>query len=115
MEELPTSKQQVRVMVDCILEFLGEDALKLSYPEYSQGDWYATVVDKVAMYLFQSFQTCEDWNFALDDLEGKNSLPLMTIHKSKGLEYHTVVFLALDDEAWWSFRKQPEEGKSTFL
>ena len=115
MEELPTSKQQVRMLVDSILEFLDEDALKLSYPEYSQGDWYATVVDKVAMYLFQSFQICEDWHLALDDLEGKNSLPLMTIHKSKGLEYHTVVFLALDDKAWWSFEKQPEEGKSTFF
>ena len=41
--------------------------------------------------------------------------PLMTIHKSKGLEYHTVVFLALDDQAWWSFKNQPEEGKATFF
>ena len=29
----------------------------------------------------------------LTDFEGVNSLPLMTIHKSKGLEYHTVIFL----------------------
>ena len=27
----------------------------------------------------------------------------MTIHKSKGLEYHSVIFIGLDDDAWWSF------------
>lgn len=42
-------------------------------------------------------------------------MPLMTIHKSKGLEYHTVIFLALDDKAWWSFKNEPEEAKSTFF
>ena len=115
MEELPTSKEQVLALVDSILQVLNEDTLKLSYPEYSQGDWYASVVDRLVTNLFQSCQTSETWPLALDDLEGTNSLPLMTIHKSKGLEYHTVVFLALDDQAWWSFKNQPEEGKATFF
>ena len=46
---------------------------------------------------------------------GLTSVPLMTIHKSKGLEYHTVIFLALDDQAWWTFQQEPEEGRSTFF
>ncbi len=25
----------------------------------------------------------------------------MTIHKSKGLEYHTVIFVELNDDAFW--------------
>ena len=39
----------------------------------------------------------------------------MTIHKSKGLEYHTIVFLALDDKAWWSFQREPQDSRSTFF
>src|ERR1700730_10452278 len=34
----------------------------------------------------------------------------MTIHKSKGLEYHTVIFVGLDDGAWWSFAKDQVEA-----
>ena len=40
---------------------------------------------------------------APDAYEGLHAIPLMTIHKSKGLEYHTVIFVGLDDGAWWSF------------
>ncbi|WP_274381128.1 3'-5' exonuclease [Staphylococcus pseudintermedius] len=34
---------------------------------------------------------------------GEYSIPIMTIHKSKGLEYHTVVFIGVEDDAFWSF------------
>ena len=115
MEAWPESLEQVRLLTDNILDFLGEDNIKLSYPEYSQGDWYAHVIDRAVSYLMQSCQNNVDWPSALDELEGKNSLPLMTIHKSKGLEYHTIVFLALDDKAWWSFQSQPQDARSAFF
>lgn len=41
--------------------------------------------------------------------------PIMTIHKSKGLEYEEIYFLGLEDSAFWSFNKQPEEDKSAFF
>ena len=115
MEILPSSKAQLFEIVDSILQFLGEDSLKLILPEYSQGDWYIRVIDRLVGYLLQYCERGDNWQSALDRLEGVNSVPLMTIHKSKGLEYHTVVFLALDDQAWWTFRKQPQEGRSTFF
>ncbi len=39
----------------------------------------------------------------------------MTIHKSKGLEYHTVIFVGLDDGAWWSFANDQVEGTAGFF
>ena len=115
MKELPVSLEQLRVLIDKVLDFLGEDSIKLLYPEYRQGDWYAHVIGKAVSYLFQSCQNSTGWTSALDNFEGRNSLPLMTIHKSKGLEYHTIIFLALDDEAWWSFQREPQEARSTFF
>jgi ATP-dependent DNA helicase UvrD/PcrA len=44
-----------------------------------------------------------------------DSIPVMTIHKSKGLEYHTVIFLGLEDSAFWSFRAQSHEDKCAFF
>ena len=115
MKELPATLAQLGTLIDEILDFLGEVNIKLSYPEYHQGDWYAHVVEKVISYLFQSCLNSTDWPSALEDFEGANSVPLMTIHKSKGLEYHTIVFLALDDDAWWNFQKEPQESRSTFF
>jgi superfamily I DNA/RNA helicase len=39
----------------------------------------------------------------------------MTIHKSKGLEYDTVVFIGLEDGAFWSFKNQSEEDTCAFF
>lgn len=39
----------------------------------------------------------------------------MTIHKSKGLEYHSVIFVGLDDEAWWSFSTDRIEATAGFF
>lgn len=115
MTAWPPSYEQVQLVVDHILKFLREEDIKLLYPEYRQGDWYVHVLDRVVFHLMKSCRNSMDWASALDELEGKNSLPLMTIHKSKGLEYHTIVFLALDDEAWWSFQSEPQESRSTFF
>ena len=115
MAAWPPSSEQVHLLVDHILDFLREEDIKLLYPEYNQGDWYVHVIGRAVEYLMKSCRNRSDWPSALDELEGENSLPLMTIHKSKGLEYHTIVFLALDDEAWWSFQLQPEDSRSTFL
>ena len=37
----------------------------------------------------------------IGNLEGRDAVKIMTIHKSKGLEYHTVIFVELNDDAFW--------------
>ena len=113
--EMPASPDHIRSICKVVIEFLGEDNIKAAYSEYGQGTWYNQMLQKAVHYLHQSCENHESWNTALDDFEGVNSIPLMTIHKSKGLEYHTVIFLALDDRAWWSFRREPDEARSTFF
>jgi len=55
------------------------------------------------------------WQAALTRYRGDNQVPLLTITKSKGLEYDVVVLLGLDDNDWWSFQRNPDEGHSTFF
>ncbi|MBH9724889.1 ATP-binding domain-containing protein [Burkholderia contaminans] len=72
------------------------------------------VADAVAQHLLNSLSP-DGWSESLDRYEGLSSVPLMTIHKSKGLEYHTVIFVGLDDEAWWSFTKDSVEATAGFF
>ena len=61
------------------------------------------------------FRKSMEWNEALAELEGTNAVPIMTIHKSKGLEYHTVVFVGFEDSAFWNFHRKPTEKTCTFF
>lgn len=57
----------------------------------------------------------KSWKDALDNFIGENSIPIMTIHKSKGLEFDSVYFIGLEDSAFWNFREQPLEDKCAFF
>ena len=59
------------------------------------------VVTASIEFLSECMNSAEDWREVFENIEGKKSVKLMTIHKSKGLEFHTVVFLDLNDEAFW--------------
>jgi superfamily I DNA/RNA helicase len=49
---------------------------------------------------------------ALEALVGKNVIPVMTTHKSKGLEYHTVIFIGLEDGAFWTYRENADQDNN---
>lgn len=43
------------------------------------------------------------------------AVPLLTIHRSKGLEYHTVFFMGLDDAQWWAHARDTVESTMAFF
>ncbi len=111
----PTTQVAARRLVDDVLGFIGRDRLSAAYPAYAQGDWLEKVLASVAIHLAQSAANAHDWSAVLDAYEGHDAIPLMTIHKSKGLEYHTVIFVGLDDGAWWSFAADQIEATAGFF
>jgi superfamily I DNA/RNA helicase len=52
---------------------------------------------------------------AVHNLKGLDSIPVMTIHKSKGLEFNTVIFVGLEDGAFWNYHREPDEDRSVFF
>lgn len=96
----PVTKADAAAIVSEVLDFIGRDRLAAAHPAYAQGDWFAKIEDAVSIHLAACSQNAPDWTTSLDTYEGVHSVPLMTIHKSKGLEYHTVIFVGLDDAAW---------------
>lgn len=110
-----TDETVVRKMLNRICAHLGEDNLIAHYREYSQGNHYDQIKDALAAMLAACLDETADWKAALDEFEGVGIVPLLTIHQSKGLEFDTVIFIALDDQAWWSFVNNEAEGRSTFF
>lgn len=111
----PKSKAVSRSIVDDILGFIGRERVIAIHPAYGQGGWLEKVLDSAAEHLLTSSVGDIDWSLALDTYEGTHAIPLMTIHKSKGLEYHSVIFVGLDDGAWWSFSNDQIEATAGFF
>jgi len=111
----PATREQTVALVATLADFLGRDRLKAAHPAYAQGGWFAEIEASVAEHLLASAAAALNWSGALDIYEGHDAVALMTIHKSKGLEYHTVVFVGLDDGAWWSYAKATIESTAGFF
>jgi superfamily I DNA/RNA helicase len=45
----------------------------------------------------------------------EDAVPLLTVHRSKGLEYHTVFFIGLDSDQWWAHARNTVESTMTFF
>jgi superfamily I DNA/RNA helicase len=111
----PTDKPSARKLLDDVICFIGHSRLVAAHPGYGQGGWLEKVLTSAATHLAHSASEASDWTKALDSYEGLHAIPLMTIHKSKGLEYHTVIFVGLDDGAWWSFSDDQVEATAGFF
>ena len=84
-------------------------------PHYRQGTRLTDVCHAVAEHLVASAAGAASWSDVLDAYEGMNTVPVMTIHKSKGLEFHTVLCVGLDDRAWWSYGNDTRESTAGFF
>ena len=111
----PADEASARELVQAIVTFVGRDRLMVAHPAYKQGAWFSKVLEAVILHLLACSKDAAQWSEALDTYEGVSSVPLMTIHKSKGLEYHTVIFVGLDDGAWWSFDQDKIEATAGFF
>ncbi|MBF0140761.1 MAG: HEPN domain-containing protein [Magnetococcales bacterium] len=115
MQTLPTNLVEITILVRLILDFAPESALISAVPQYCQGDWYVNVRNACCTLLLDSCRDTGSWTNVFERFLGVNSVPLMTIHKSKGLEFHTVLFVGLDDSAFWKMHKDRDEGLLAFF
>lgn len=97
------------------LDFAGVERLRQAYPEYRRDTDFQRVHNGFRVLLRECVENAVDWSDVLDRFEGKNQIPLMTIHKSKGLEFHTVIFFGLDTQTWWSLSPERNEELNSFF
>ena len=107
---------ELRNVIDGIFSYLGEKAYKDMYPQYENGDFLEENIEKLCHLLWEEYLQYNDWEKALSSFKGEMSIPAMTIHKSKGLEYDTVFVVGIEDGAFFaSNRDISTEDASAFF
>ena len=99
------------IFEEFLLPFLAK--LRSRHPQYRKGTFFADRVLRLCEAL--AGNTPGSWNDVLDRIEGVGCVPILTIHKSKGLEYEAVFFVGLEDQAFWNFGKNPKEETNAFF
>lgn len=98
-----------------LVAMIGDDSFRSVYRQYGSGSYFKDTVNNLSAALKAALGSFGTGREAVDDLVGIDVVPAMTIHKSKGLEFRTVIFLGLEDRQWWAFANQSEEEKRGFF
>lgn len=98
-----------------LFEFVTPAVLRQAFPAYQRQEDFERVKTGFVTLLKECAEHRGNWEETLDEFEGTDQVALMTVHKSKGLEFHTMIFYGLDNQTWWSLTPQRHEELNTFF
>ncbi|MBL8269413.1 UvrD-helicase domain-containing protein [Steroidobacter sp.] len=115
MSSATASPTNAKAIAQRVLDFVTSSVLRRAFPAYQREPDFDRVWEGFKQLLAESANGARDWSQVLDRFEGLGQVALMTIHKSKGLEFHTVLFYGLDSETWWSLQPHRVDELNSFF
>lgn len=88
--------------IEGFLDYLGEETLVALSPDYESRDRLKEVIERTKKYIIDQMKEYgNDLLHALTNFSDDSSVRILTIHKSKGLEFDSVIIMAVDNEIFW--------------
>ncbi len=91
----------LRTIVAELVNIVGRDAVVGLSPAYAQGDYLQQQIDATIDRAHSLLRDGDDPATALASFSGDRAVRIMSIHKSKGLEFDTVVALGVENQTFW--------------
>lgn len=95
-----------------LLSIFGVDEIKSYFPQYMNGNTLEYSIEALASHL-EALGIKNSISEAIDMLIGDNIIPLMTIHKSKGLEFKKIIIVGLEPGAYFGDDEEQIENQKT--
>lgn len=83
------------------LKHLGLSTLVALSPEYESKSYLIDVIQRLEKVINDFLSQEADLLKALNSFGHDETVKLLTIHKSKGLEFHSVILLGIENETFW--------------
>lgn len=106
---------EVEALVMAILDVFGDRLLAQLSPDYARQARLDEVRSSIGSLLAECCAVVDTWGEAIHQFLGRDQVKLMTVHKSKGLEAHTVLFLHLQDDGFHWEADMDEERLAFFV
>lgn len=111
----PDDGKAIKSVATQVREHITVDAMRRVFPGYRREQDLSRAWEGFLALLVECGEHVTSWTEALDRFEGLGQVTLMTVHKSKGLEFHTMIFCGLDNKTWWSLKPQSAEELNSFF
>lgn len=98
--------------VEEFLEKISFEVLVALSAEYESGPRFRELIEETKQQINKLLEKEQDLVKALRYFSDDQAVRILTIHKSKGLEFHTVVMLAVEKETFWG---NPDEERCAFF
>lgn len=108
------NETQVSELIWKSIKWVGCDYFTGFHHEYRRDGELGREINETSNLLATYLET-RSWSEVLDYIDGIDCVRFMTIHKSKGLEFDRVIFLGLEDNAFWNFRYNQDEETCNFF
>lgn len=105
----------VAAMVEAILAVFGSRVLMQLAPDYAKASRIPEIQEATVKFLDECAAAVSTWPDAVGQFLGRSQVKLLTVHKSKGLEAHTVFFLHLQDDGFFWKADMEEEALAFFV
>lgn len=92
----------LQTLVAALADAVGRDNLIALSSDYAHGGRLDQLIEHVLERVHLLLQNNADSATALASFSGDNAVRIMSVHKSKGLEFDTVVILGVEEETFWS-------------
>lgn len=86
---------------DALLQYLGLATLIALSPEYESETYLTNIIEQLKKIINDFLSQEADLLKALNSFGHDETVKLLTIHKSKGLEFHSVILLGIENETFW--------------
>ena len=84
-----------------LLKYLGLSTLTALSPEYESKSYLIDIIKQLENRIKDFLDQEADLLKALNSFDHDETVKLLTIHKSKGLEFHSVILLGIENETFW--------------
>ncbi|CAH1546199.1 DNA helicase [Vibrio jasicida] len=91
-------------------KFLGMDKIKSKWKQYKSEDFLNSLWITLETHLRDVFSKTSSPVEGVKLFTADNAVQIMNIHKCKGLEYNSVFFVGLEDQAFWNYNNAEFEN-----
>jgi len=100
-------------LVSDLVDLVGKDIVVSLSSDYGYGTRLAEVLAATTDRVLALLEREKDVSKALASFSGDQAVRVMSIHKSKGLEFNSVIVLGVENETFWG--KKDEERAAYFV
>lgn len=106
-----SNADQIITVIKESIQFFGVKKIKARWNQYKSKEYFRTVWRHLGVHLRNTINATDSLVDAAYMFRAENSVQLMNIHKCKGLEYKVVIFMGLEDQAFWNYSDDNFEDK----